>query len=42
MASETSFRSNDENIIIAADRIVPIGFALSWPAMSGAEPWIGS
>ncbi len=27
---------------IAADRIVPIGLAWSWPAMSGAEPWIGS
>ena len=35
-------RPSDERSIIAADRIVPIGFARSWPAMSGAEPWIGS
>ena len=27
---------------IAALRIVPHGFATPWPAMSGAEPWIGS
>ena len=28
--------------IIAAERMVPIGLARSRPAMSGAEPWIGS
>lgn len=28
--------------IIAAERIVAIGLALFCPAMSGAEPWIGS
>ena len=33
---------SDQRSIIAADRIVPSGFARSWPAMSGAEPWIGS
>lgn len=27
---------------MAALRIVPIGLAIPWPAMSGAEPWIGS
>ncbi len=27
---------------IAALRIVPSGFAMPLPAMSGAEPWIGS
>ena len=27
---------------MAADRIVAMGFAISCPAMSGAEPWLGS
>src|SRR5690606_22858039 len=27
---------------MAADRIVARGFALFWPAMSGAEPWLGT
>ena len=27
---------------IAALKIVPHGLATPWPAMSGAEPWIGS
>ena len=27
---------------IAALRIVPIGLAIPFPAMSGAEPWMGS
>ena len=33
---------SDQRSSIAADRIVPIGLATSCPAMSGAEPWIGS
>ena len=28
--------------IIAADQIWPMGLAMPWPAMSGAEPWTGS
>ena len=31
-------RENDENIIIAADRIVPIGLARSWPGDVGGRP----
>ena len=27
---------------MAADRTVAIGFAMFFPAMSGAEPWLGS
>ncbi len=27
---------------MAADRMAAVGLALFWPAMSGAEPWIGS
>lgn len=27
---------------MAALRIVPMGLAIPWPAMSGAEPWMGS
>lgn len=27
---------------IAALRMVPIGFAIPFPAISGAEPWMGS
>lgn len=27
---------------MAALRIVPTGLAMPWPAISGAEPWIGS
>ena len=27
---------------MAAERMVPMGFAMSFPAMSGAEPWMGS
>ena len=42
MASAASSRPSDVRSSIAADRIVPIGFAMSRPAMSGAEPWIGS
>ena len=42
MRSATSARANVWRNIIATDRIVASGLALSWPAMSGAEPWIGS
>ena len=42
MASASAFRPKVYRSIIAADRIVAIGLALSWPAMSGAEPWTGS
>ena len=28
--------------LIQIERIVAIGFAMSLPAMSGAEPWLGS
>ena len=28
--------------IIAAERMVPSGFAIPFPAMSGADPWMGS
>ena len=41
-ASAASARPSEVRSSIAADRIVPIGLAMSWPAMSGAEPWIGS
>ena len=30
------------DVAIAADRIAPTGFAIPLPAMSGADPWIGS
>ena len=40
--SAASARPSDSRRSIAADRIVPIGLARSCPAMSGAEPWIGS
>src|SRR5438552_918225 len=33
---------SDQRRSIAVDRIVPSGLAASRPAMSGAEPWIGS
>src|SRR6478735_8904192 len=42
IASAASGRPSDVRSSIAAERIVPIGFAMSRPAMSGAEPWIGS
>src|SRR4029077_15206847 len=40
-AAAASFPSEIRSSI-AADRIVPIGFAMSRPAMSGADPWMGS
>ncbi len=33
---------SDQRSIIAEDRIVPSGLATSRPAMSGADPWMGS
>lgn len=35
-------RPNEYRSSIAALSIVPIGLAIPFPAMSGAEPWIGS
>ena len=32
----------DRRSIMAAERTVAMGLALSWPAISGAEPWMGS
>ena len=42
IASATWGKSRNDGIIIAADKIVPNGFAKFWPIISGAEPWIGS
>jgi hypothetical protein len=42
IAAAASGWPSDQRSIIAAERIVPIGFALPVPAMSGADPWIGS
>lgn len=42
MAAASASRSKLYFNSMAADRMVPMGFALSCPAMSGAEPWIGS
>ena len=42
MASASLSRSNVYLSIIAAERMVAIGFALSMPAMSGADPPDGS
>lgn len=45
-ASSTAFacfsRPREYLNSMAALRIVPIGFAMPFPAISGAEPWIGS
>ena len=41
-ASAAAACPNDQRSIIAALRIVAAGFASPLPAMSGAEPWIGS
>src|SRR5712671_4700664 len=40
-ASAASERPKCLNII-APDQICPMGFAIPFPAMSGAEPWTGS
>ncbi|MNR13135.1 hypothetical protein D3C85_1295230 [compost metagenome] len=40
--SASSSRSKLWRSIMAADRTMPTGLARSLPAMSGAEPWIGS
>lgn len=42
MAAAYLSRPSEYRRSIAALRIVPIGFAMPLPAMSGAEPWIGS
>ena len=42
MAAASASSLNDRRSIIATLRIIAIGFAFPWPAMSGAEPWIGS
>ena len=42
MASAAAGCPSDQRSIIAADRTVPSGLAMSWPAISGAEPLIGS
>ena len=41
-ASASLSISREKRSIIAAERMVAIGFALSCPAISGAEPWLGS
>lgn len=35
-------RPNEYRSMSAIERMVPIGLAMFWPAMSGAEPWMGS
>ena len=42
MLSASLLSPNEYLRSIAADIIVAIGFALSLPAMSGADPWLGS
>ena len=42
IAAAASGWPSDQRSIIAAERMVPNGFARSCPAMSGAEPWMGS
>ena len=42
MASASLSRSSEYLSIIAAERIVAIGLAIFFPAISGAEPWLGS
>ena len=42
MLSASLLRPNEYLRSIADDIMVAIGLALSLPAMSGAEPWLGS
>ena len=42
IASASLSRSSEYLNIIAAERIVAIGLAIFFPAISGAEPWLGS
>src|SRR3989337_1815095 len=42
MMSEASFMSNEYLSIMATERMVAMGFAMPFPAISGALPWIGS
>ena len=42
IASASADKSNEYLNIIAAESIVAIGFATFCPAISGADPWLGS
>ena len=42
ITSASSESPKEKRSIIAAERIVAIGFARPFPAISGADPWIGS
>ena len=42
IAAASASRPSEWRSIMAADRMVPSGFAIPFPAMSGAEPWMGS
>ena len=42
MASASSSKPKLYRNIMAEERIVAIGLAISFPAISGAEPWLGS
>ena len=41
-ALASAARPKERLSIMAADRMVAMGFAMPCPAMSGAEPWMGS
>ena len=42
IAEAASSRPSDIRSSMAAERMVPVGLATSLPAMSGADPWMGS
>ena len=42
MTFASAARPREWRSIIAAESTVPTGFAIPFPAMSGAEPWMGS
>ena len=42
MQSASAAMSKLYRSIMAADRMQAMGLMMSWPAMSGAEPWMGS